>query len=137
MSAGGPLAAFNIRQSALDAQIPHFNGFPVNLGTIAISSTTVAAVSAFQLVAGQGVHIQANTPVFVGDGFTAAIASQNALNVSKRLDTWEPFIGCLNDVPPTGLTLTAVPGPGLLYLVYIAVVLQSAGSGTLYVSNVK
>jgi hypothetical protein len=137
MSAGGPLTAFNMRQSPLQALIPHINGFPVNLGVMVITSTTVATVSAFQLVAGQGIHIQADAQVFIGDGFTAAIATTNAIAVSKRLDAWEPFIAFLNDVPPAGQTLTTVPGPGQLYYVYLAAVLQSAGSSNMYVANIR
>lgn len=145
MSAGGPLVQQNLRNAPLQAQLPHINGFPTNVGTLVCTSTTVAVGNdntalPFELVAGQLVHLQANAPCFVGAGFSAALAKANAVAVSKRLDAWEPWSAFLPDLSdnPTGLSpVAAAAATQGLVQVYLAVVLQSAGSVTLYVGRTK
>jgi hypothetical protein len=145
MSQGGPLIQFNQRQTPLEDQLPKINGFPTNIGTLVCASTAVPISNEdtavpFELTAGQYVHLQANAPCFIGAGFSSALAKANALAVSKRLDAWEPWETFLPDLSdnPTNATPIATTNRAIAqWRVWLAVVLQSAGTVTLYVGRVK
>lgn len=142
MPSGGPKPSYNVRYTSVQKLLTHMNAMPVPIGSIACASTSVPVSNdqastpfTLEMVAGMGVHFQADTPGFVGDGPTPAIARANALAKARRIDAWEAFSPILNEDNPTGAPVTVNSDGETLW--YIAYVLQSAGSGNCFVGRVK
>ena len=103
------------------------NGEPTPAQVLPCASTNAPTASTAFAV-GQAVQLQADTPGFVGFGATAAIAQANALGKARRLDAWEPLGIFLSG---QGNQVAGSNNPSA----FVAYVLQSAGSGNLYIST--